>query len=517
MTIDFFFILFSVINVLVSLGVLFFSKRMTIPFATFILLGVFGIANIRVSYLMMAETLLLLIGWGYFCYRFKTLDFREKIFSVGFDRNKIHDKNAHVIGKCQAYYQKQLKYNNSTIVQSPLSLKGSTLCSGSSGSGKTYTILTLIQQDLFAGKSVVSFNFKGDRDSTNEIKSFVPEGVKVYELSWENCNFSYDPLKNLDEAGRVEAILGMRKWSLDGADEHYRTSTQLFIQKTLREFRYTEGNFLREYYKFLRRYNVQRELYDAYNTVMKLLELSITSNIGSIFSEENEPFTFDTTEQYVLIVSFTSSTKALATSITSLMLRDLMEVGTREPYSPDLCLYIDEFGSCESPLVVKDIIEKGRSCNINTLISMQDLNQLIINTNAPFLNSVLGTVNSYIVFAGCTKKTAEELSGTQIEDIDKLLMSLRKPMFHKPPTAIFISKYPIFERGGTEVYRFTPFTRKKSHHLFSSIFQNSQSQQKKNMVNYTQPKLKEPEPPVFDDSDIPVPQTFKVEDLDKYL
>lgn len=437
-----------------------FSKRVTIPagFVIIALLSVLMYLSCRdVSLFFMAVPVLAMIGWGYFSFEYKELDFSNRILSISPNLNK--HKDGRIIGKCFPYYDKQLKYNNSTIVQNNLSLNGGTIITGSSGSGKTHAIIEMIKQDVAQGKSVAFYNFKGDKDTTEEVANSVGN-VKVYELSWNECNFSYDPLINLDDAGRAEAILNMRKWSIDGNDAHYKTSTQLFLQRTIKEFNYKGGNYLNEYYKFLRTYNVQREMYDAYNTTIKLLELTITSNVGEIFTGDKEKFKFDTDEQFVLIVSFTSNTKALATSLTSLMLNDLMEVGTRKSYSPSLCLYIDEFGACESSLIVKDILERGRSCGISTVISMQDLNQLIINTNAPFLDSILGTVNSYIIFPGSTKQTAEMMSGTQIYEIDKLLMSLRKPINGKPPTAVYISKYPVFGKGGTEVYRFIPYSSK---------------------------------------------------------
>lgn len=456
-------IIFSVVLVIVTLLLVLFNKRITIPAGTIILATLSVIFTILTPIDLVVwnliPILLCLVGCGYFCYRFKSLDFDKRILSFALDKNKT--KNGRIIGRCFPYYKKQLKYNNSMIVQNDISLNGGTIITGASGSGKTYSIINMIRQDIEQGKSVAFFNFKGDKETAEEIKKNAGN-VKVYELSWNSCSFTYDPLINLDEAGKVDAILNMRKWSIDGNDAHYKTGVQLFLQKSLKEFNYSGGNFLKEFYNFLRTYNVQREMYEAYNTTMKLLELTITSNVGShMFVNGENEFEFDSSEQYILIVGFTSSTKALGTSITSLMLRDLMEVGTRKKYNPSLCLYIDEFGSCESTIIVKDILEKGRSCGISAVISMQDLNQLIINTNAPFLDSVLGTVNSYIVFAGSTKQTAEMMSGTQIYEIDKLIMSLRKPVNGKPPTAVFISKYPVFENGGTEVYRFIPYVPKK--------------------------------------------------------
>ena len=464
-------IVFSVVLTALTLLLIVFSNRITIPASAIILSALSVLFTLFTPTDLVvwniAPVLLCFAGWGYFCYRFKSLNFDNRILSFSLDKNKT--KDGRIIGKCFPYYKKQLKYNNSTIVQNDISLNGGTIITGASGSGKTYSIIKMIMQDIEQGKSVAFFNFKGDKETAEDIKKN-SGNAKVYELSWDSCNFTYDPLINLDEAGKVDAILNMRKWSIDGNDAHYKTGVQLFLQKSLKEFNYSGGNFLKEFYDFLRTYNVPREMYEAYNTTIKLLELTITSNVGShMFTTGENEFKFDSSEQYVLIVGFTSSTKALGTSITSLMLRDLMEVGTRKKYNPSLCLYIDEFGSCESTIIVKDILEKGRSCGISAVISMQDLNQLIINTNAPFLDSVLGTVNSYIVFAGSTKQTAEMMSGTQIYEIDKLIMSLKKPVNGKPPTAVFISKYPVFENGGTEVYRFIPYNPKKKKTDFEDI------------------------------------------------
>lgn len=407
---------------------------------------------------------LLFFGWVAFCYKYKQLDFSNKIYSLTFPRPK---KSGRILGNVQPYYKKQLRYNNALIVQNETALAGGTIITGSSGSGKTISIIEMIRQDLASNKSVCFFNFKGDKETEEQIENMI-DAHQLYKLNYDSVNFSYDPLKNLDNAGRTEAILNMRAWAMDSSDAHYKTGVQLLLQKTLNDFEYSTGNFLLEYYKWLKNYNPEKTDFDSYATVIKLLELTIESQVKEMFGSTLPKFSFTSDKPFCLLVSFTSATKALATSVTSLMLKDLMEVGTKTPYTPSLHLYIDEFGSCESPLIVKDILEKGRSCGICTTISMQDLNQLIINTNAPFLDSVLGTVNSYIVFAGSTRDTAQKISGTQIHDIDNLLMSLRKPTPGKPPTAIFISKYPIFRAGGTEVYRFVPLKQKRSSKMTSN-------------------------------------------------
>lgn len=456
----------GIITVLASLVLILIHKRITAPFALLIILLLNGVVwlvcdkDSTMSIVVAALISLLSFGvyLGILFYFRSEIDYTKKFLSLSMfiDKNKQDKNNGRVIGKCLPYFSGQTKYNRSTIVQNTLALRGGTVLTGSSGSGKTRSIIEMIKQDILQHKRVAYFNFKGDQETADEIIEAAETGGKrVFFVSPEDVSFCYDPLASLDDAGKVEAILGMRKWSLDGADDHYKTGTQLFLQKTIEQFNYTGGNYLMEYYNWLKTYNCPRELFDSYNTVIKLLELTLTSAISGLFGNKGERFSFSQ-DDYVLIVSFTSATKTLGTAVTSLMLRDIMETGTRQAYDPDLALYIDEFGSCESPLVVKDILEKGRSCHIQALISMQDLNQLIINTNAPFLDSVLGTINTCIVYAGSTKTTAEKFSQTTIHELDNLLMSLMKPLNGKPPTAMIISKYPIFGRGGTEVYRFVP-------------------------------------------------------------
>lgn len=459
-------IVLGIVTVIVTLALIFAHSRITAPLSL-VIITLFNAAlwftcDLDVVRDIVVASIASILSYGAYLgilfYFRSEIDYTKKFLSLSMfiDKNKQKKEEGRVIGKCLPYFPGQTKYNRSTIVQNKLALRGGTVLTGSSGSGKTRSIIEMIKQDIAQDKRVAYFNFKGDQETADEIMRAAEAGGKdVYFISPETATFCYDPLASLDDAGKVEAILGMRKWSLDGADDHYKTGTQLFLQKTIEQFNYQGGNYLRAYYNWLKTYNCPRELFDSYNTVMKLLELTLTSSIGNVFTDGEESFSFEQSD-YVLIVSFTSATKTLGTAVTSLMLRDIMETGTRFAYNPDLALYIDEFGSCESPLVVKDILEKGRSCHIQALISMQDLNQLIINTNAPFLDSVLGTINTCIVYAGSTKTTAEKFSQTTIHELDNLLMSLMKPLNGKPPTAMIISKYPIFERGGTEVYRFVP-------------------------------------------------------------
>lgn len=449
-----FFIVFGLLPLII--GVI-FHKRITLP--TIILIPIiYSIINLIVILsnvnieLIIYETVVLLCIFGicYFKYRFPNYDWDKRILSLAIP----HIKKGRIIGRCFPYYKKQLKYNNSLVVQDDLSQKGSCLISGSSGSGKTVSMVSMINQDIADGKSVVFFDFKGDLTTLDKIKS---DGVPTYTLTYQDADFTYDPLKNLTDQAQVEALLNIRPWSMDNSDSFYKTNLQVFIQSALEDFNEQEhnGNTIIDFYNFLQTYNVSKDHYDSYQTLLKLLELS-TSNLRPLFDETKREFSFNTNEQFVLKISFTSSTKALATFTAALLFRDLLETRTKQSFNRQVSLYIDEYGSCETQLTVKDLLEKGRSCNIGTTLAVQDISQIALSSSQDFVDSILGTLNSFIIFAGATKTQAERLAGTQIYDIDNLIMSLKKPVNGKPPTAMFISKYPVFERGGTEVYRFIP-------------------------------------------------------------
>lgn len=411
-------------------------------------------------------------------------DFSTKVLSIrglinlATDRPKVVHAGDRIIGRVLPYNVRQLKYSNRFIVSSSLAAAGGMLISGSTGSGKTYGILSMIRQNILKGNSVIFAEYKGDPEVIEDLKSYgESKGYDVYVICQGESNFNYDPLRHLNNTGRIEAVMNMRKWSMDGSDAHYKTATQLLLQKTIQEFSHKwvfetekalqEGvdisnrSYTMEYYRWMQCYQAGRTELDAYTTVTKLLELLVTSSLHPMFHFKNGK-TLDLQAvkngRFMLLVSFVSSNKELATSFSSLLFKDLLDEWTRQAPNSNTFLYVDEAGTLENAFIVKDILEKGRSAKIAPVLSMQDINQIIITTNEAYLNSILGTINTFIIYSGATRVTAEKFAGVQIADIETVLMNLRKPINGKKPTAIYISKYPsINKRTNAEVYRFEPY------------------------------------------------------------
>lgn len=459
------------------------------------IIAVFVIANLlskRQTFQFMVLMLLLLVSpmlfvttyWGltlviilmFFAitavlrYQFFYINYKKPFASISLLPNTLKNNSdlhsgsdKRYLGKILPYSKYQIKYNMRLIGQDDAITRGHTIITGSTGSGKTYAMKSYVEQDVKNGHSVCYFCFKGDCETIENLRDIANKyNVRFYKMSAFDINFNYDPLKNLNKAGKVEALMNMRKWSIDGSDAHYRTSLQVLLQKLVNEFDEIydgKSNYLISFYNFVLKYKYPSSSYDAYVTLIKLIEIILTSNIkSSFYNEHNADFSFDLNEQYLVVFSFISSNKELGNSIASFVFKDIIDTGTNNSFYPTMDLYVDETGSLENAFLIKDILEKGRSCGIAVTFGLQDINQIEINTNAAYLRSLLGTINNFLIFNGATKETAQKMADVQIAEIDKILMSLKKPYRGEKPTAMYISKYPTIEKDKPiDVFKVYPF------------------------------------------------------------
>lgn len=455
--------------IVLGVAVLLFKSRITAPLSVsvFVTGCVIGVVVSPEKVLLSVLCSLVLISVIYIKIKHPDLNYKKDVFSLGMLLNTYFPrrKDQKAIGRILPYNKFQLKHNKRMITFKDEFARGITMITGSTGSGKTHGILSLIAQDLDNGKRTAYIEYKGDEKVIKKLRKMAEvRGIPVYEFSNYKNDFDYDPLASLNKTGKIEALLNTRKWSMDGADAHYRTSTQLLIQKYINEF---EGIYDEEagvpytvaLYEFVRKQYSDKESRDAYSTLTKMLELLLTSDMKDVwYGNHGRRFDFSIPDQYLLIFSFVSSNKELANSVSSFVFKDILDTGTVKEYDSELALYVDECGTLENLYLIKDLLEKGRSCGIMTTISMQDINQVVINTNQAYLNSILGIVNTFIIYSGSTRITAEMIGGVQLYDIESIMVTLKKPRNGKPPTAMYISKYSTVGRNNSiDVYKIRPY------------------------------------------------------------
>ena len=465
------------------------------------------------------------------------MDFSDDIYSVSRLINKLALKNIKdiIVGKIMPVNFLDIKNNMKAVPISEPVLSGSVLVTGSTGSGKTTTMKSIMIQAAQKKKSIVFFDFKGETGILDDLQDLADSlGIPFYEFSSRRCNFSYDPLINLNETGRVEALLNTRRWSADGADEHYKTSTQLLIQNLIRaydayraqSYEEQEKNYIKGLYAYTGQYKPNLNEKDGFNTLVKQLEIILSSRARELFDNTTNPFSFENDNQYIIAFSFISANKALANSLSSFIFQDLMDRGTRRMYNPKLLLTVDEFGTLENSSIIKDILEKGRSGGIQTIFSVLDINQIAMTAGDHFVQAILGTINTLILHAGATTRTAELMGGVSKYDIENDIMSLEKPQNGKPPTALFVSKFKILnKRGSQEIHRIIPYIAEIKSAIKKPVrVESTRKVEKLNAPDIMQDDYQKPsvyeEPPVYNDyMSTEDDYTTKIDpnDIDKYF
>jgi len=357
-------------------------------------------------------------------------DYSKEIYSISRILNTFKKSNGVLLGYIRPFDRDTIKHNNRKLCINQTILSGGTMTSGANGSGKSTTIKAEMFQAIDNHQPVVFFDFKGEEEILDEIESVCNnKDVDYYEFSARKCSFSYDPFKYLNDTGKIEALMNTKRWSTTGEDEHYKTSMKLVTQSLVNGYEHTSGSFIHGLYKYAVEYKPTLAEKDGYQTILKMLEILMTSRANEMFTLDREEINF--------------------------------RRGTNEKFDPRLLLCLDEFGTLENSLIIKDILEKGRSCGIQPIVSTLDLNQIALSTSMIYVNALLGIVNNFIIHAGATKETAALFSGTQRDNIIDEIMNLRKPYRGKPPTAIFISKYPIIDKHRSQEYfKFIPYNYK---------------------------------------------------------
>lgn len=380
--------------------------------------------------------------------------------------NDMKKPKGKILGKIIPLNARQSKYNNRKIVLTDLMESGGTIVTGATGSGKTVTLTSLLSQDI-VHRGVLIIDYKGEQEFIDKMKQ-ISDKVTVIGSS-EVSAVNYDPFSKMNESSIIESFLNMRKWDIAGSDGHYKTSLQAYlsniIPRVLEDFNSSDKSvpFIMVLKNWLATNQpVNRGDLESHNTLKNLLNIMLSSSFGKVFDGRNKTNLnlSDLAPGEIIILSFSSDNKGIGTAVTSFFLRDLVSKATSGKLNPaGVSLYIDEFASMEDKIIVKDILEKGRSLGIKTLLSFQDIHQVAMDTNENYSKTIFGVVNTFIVHAGVTAASAKYYSGIVSSDdlLDQIFINLKKPSRNNPPTCVFISRYGAIRRDRkSEMWVFIP-------------------------------------------------------------
>lgn len=435
------------------------------------------------------------------------LNYSEGIMSVSGVINslKLNDvkKENIVVGQIMPVRHGEIPDNKRAIPLTKEVLSGGIMISGASGSGKTRTLMSIISQGVKKKHPIFFFDFKGETDILEELEDLAKaNGIKYYEFSSRRITFKYDPFVNLNTTGKIQALMTSRSWASDGSDSYYKNQLQSLLQDIIPEYeKYRRENNIEENYiiglhNFYSsgEYKVASNYKDGFNTLKGTIDILITSRVRDMLNNDKEEFSFDDDRPCIIAFSFTSANKDLANYICAFIFQDIMDRGTRRRYTNKPILAIDEFGTLSNSFLIKDILEKGRSVGLQTIFSILDLNQLVENVSRAFAESILGIINTFIIFAGATSGTAELLSSVYRYDAEFDIMSLEKPQNGNPPTCLFISKWKVLnKKGAQEVHKMIPYLDKSAKENKKETSTYSPKKEGKNIYRskVNEPKVEE--------------------------
>ena len=403
------------------------------------------------------------------------LDYSKGIISISkfinaFNLNKDKQKGI-VIGTVLPVSYNDIKNNGKAIYLTEDALSRGSMITGATGSGKTTTLINIMTQGVQKNKPIFFFDFKGESDILDKLEELAQSAkIDYYEFSARRIDFKYDPFINLNSTGKIQALMNSKAWSADGSDSYYKTALQALLQDLIptyeeyREQNYDESNFIIGLSEYIRsEYKVAPNHKDGFGTLKSIIDLMVTSRIREMLEGENKvEFSFDSDKPCIVAFSFISSNKDLANYICSFIFQDIMDRGTRRRYVNKPLLVIDEFGTLANSALIKDILEKGRSVGLQTIISLQDINQIVENISRDFAISILGTISTFVIHPGATQTSAELMGSTyRYDSVEFDIMNLEMPQDGKPPTCAFISKIRVLnDRGAQEMHKMIPYSAK---------------------------------------------------------
>ncbi|MDQ0862373.1 type IV secretory system conjugative DNA transfer family protein [Bacillus sp. V2I10] len=119
--------------------------------------------------------------------------------------------------------------NRNEITMKSAETKQHVLVAGTTGSGKTVAIMTLIETALMNHESVVFVDGKGDSETIEDLQSMFDRYGRTLHVFSENTDLTYNPLKNGNRSEITDRLMALFDWS----NEFYENEAQDNLQKVV--------------------------------------------------------------------------------------------------------------------------------------------------------------------------------------------------------------------------------------------------------------------------------------------
>lgn len=361
------------------------------------------------------------------------------------------------------------------IIQTDAEARAHTLCVGSTGSGKTTTLMLMARDIIKRGQGLIFVDLKGSPDVADTLQEYAERYGRdfqhwIMQTPGQPYNGPdpkgpayYDPLNRGDASRRTNLVMAGREWT----EPYYETLAQDYLQRafevaiqnppvgsessfsdlaslfdplelrararTLDPGNRRHAEILRqidEYFNADGSVKKDNGTQSALKSVEAELRILTNSTAGAWLRKDpdgdNDINLRSVADKGSIVVFSLDSNnyESDASRIGNLIIQDLKTVTSElmsKPAENILQVYIDEFSAIDSENIV-GLINKSRAANVPVTLSTQAIDDLRRSSEA-FMGRVVANINSFIIHRANDYDDAEEYS--------KLTGKVKKQQFNQ--------------------------------------------------------------------------------------
>ncbi|WP_424527558.1 type IV secretory system conjugative DNA transfer family protein [Spiroplasma endosymbiont of Glossina fuscipes fuscipes] len=305
-----------------------------------------------------------------------------------------------------------------------------TLLVGTTGSGKTTTLIQIIKALRFKfHETTIIIDGKGDIDLINKVKKIDPNAF-IWEIGGTT---EYNPFATKDSVVLADKIMSL----FDFSEPHYEAlandyvliltetlinkNVDLTLENIIKYFDISELKQLiskkERNYEYLEKINEDDIL--GMRSRLNVYRQQLKTNIGI----KNNLLELITKHKTILFSINSLMYPKLAGSVGKIIIQDLKELTTLKPINQKINIVLDEFNVFASETIV-NLINKSRSFNYQCFLSFQTINDLKTK-NMNLTDTIFGNVSTIVCHNIKDPNTAEYVAsvfGTQ--ETEKLTRQL---------------------------------------------------------------------------------------------
>ncbi|WP_158500835.1 type IV secretion system DNA-binding domain-containing protein [Spiroplasma kunkelii] len=358
--------------------------------------------------------------WFYVCHKIDNMD-SPKIKQQ--KSSKASDK------EFKTLQLKMLALNNKYGIPKT-NLSQHTILVGTTGSGKTTTLMFLVKQltQLFKQTTII-IDGKGDIDLINKVKQQDPNAF-IWEIGGTT---KYNPFGSKNSVVLSDKIMSV----FDFSEPYYQNIANNYLLLLLDTL--LNNNIAISFDNLVKYFPIKQleKIIHFNNNNISLLsnfsekdinglynQLSIyNKQLNASFDKDNNLLELITKHKTILFSINSLMYPKLAGSVAKIIIQDLKELTTLKPVNQKINIVLDEFNVFASETII-NLINKSRSFNYQCFLSFQTINDLKTN-NMNLTDTIFGNVNSIVCHNIKDPNTAEYVAsvfGTQ--ETEKLTRQL---------------------------------------------------------------------------------------------